>query len=340
MTKVLFVGDSRKMKGGISSVMKTIEASYIWKKYQCYWLETQVNDSTLKKLLYLFGGIVKSIFRVPFYDVVFFQTSTGTAQKSLLPIFLYSLLWRKKIIIELHVGNQLRNFQDDKLFRFWCNKSDKVVVLGKTWMEYVPIDDKTKVTYLYNPSPDVENQVKHEKYFLFAAYLDIIYKAYDTLIEGWSIFAKSHPEWKLVVCGSGEIDNLKRIINECDVEDSVVLPGWVSGDVRLKYFKEAYAYVMTSKMEGLPMSILESMAYGVPVITTPVGCLPEFLEHDKSALIFDFKDAEGLAVQMERIVKDTDKRMMLVQNAHELCKNNFVKERFTERLEQIINDTI
>ena len=97
---------------------------------------------------------------------------------------------------------------------------------------------------------------------------------------------------------------------------------------------------MTSKMEGLPMSILESMAYGVPVITTPVGCLPEFLEHDKSALIFDFKDAEGLAVQMERIVKDTDKRMMLVQNAHELCKNNFVKERFTERLEQIINDTI
>ena len=201
MTKVLFVGDSRKMKGGISSVMKTIEASYIWKKYQCYWLETQVNDSTLKKLLYLFGGIVKSIFRVPFYDVVFFQTSTGTAQKSLLPIFLYSLLWRKKIIIELHVGNQLRNFQDDKLFRFWCNKSDKVVVLGKTWMEYVPIDDKTKVTYLYNPSPDVENQVKHEKYFLFAAYLDIIYKAYDTLIEGWSISQRAtlNGNWLFVV---------------------------------------------------------------------------------------------------------------------------------------------
>lgn len=54
--KVLFVGDSRKMRGGVSTVIKTIEKSSIWEKYNCNWLETQINATKIIKFWYLIKG--------------------------------------------------------------------------------------------------------------------------------------------------------------------------------------------------------------------------------------------------------------------------------------------
>lgn len=57
--KVLFVGDSRKMRGGVSTVIKTIEKSSIWEKYNCNWLETQINATKIIKVLVSHKRILK-----------------------------------------------------------------------------------------------------------------------------------------------------------------------------------------------------------------------------------------------------------------------------------------
>jgi glycosyltransferase involved in cell wall biosynthesis len=334
MLKVLIVGDSRKMKGGVSSVIKSMENSYLWEKYHCYWVECQINSTNLMKLIYLIKGIIVGFFQTPFYDIINFQT-TPAGLRRLYPLFFWSVLLRKKIIIHLHVGNQLKYFQNDKLFIWCCYHASLVLTLGKSWMKYLPVNDGNKVDYLYNPSIPTETPSGSEKYFLFAAFLDIVYKGYDTLIEGFAKFSKDYPDWKLVVCGTGEIDNIKRIIKKCNVEDKVELPGWVEGEIKANYFQNAYAYVMTSLMEGLPMSILESMSYGKPIISTPVGCLPEFLEDKKSVLFFNFHDSEGLARRMRELIENKELYDQLIENGHRIINEQFTKDIFLEKLDRI-----
>lgn len=84
--KVVFIGDSRKMKGGVSSVMKILETSSLWGKYHCKWIETQINSpNKFHKILYLFQGIIKGIFIIPQFNIVHFQTTPGKGMKTLFP---------------------------------------------------------------------------------------------------------------------------------------------------------------------------------------------------------------------------------------------------------------
>lgn len=334
--RVIVIGDSRKMKGGVSSVIKTVERTHLWEKYHYYWLECQINASLTKKLIYLFCGIIKGVWKIPQYDIAHFHTTPGNGIRVQLPLILYAMMWRKKIILHLHVGNQLKRYMDDRIFRYCCNHADRIVTLGKTWMQYVPVKNSNKVTYLYNPSANVHKQEQAGKYFLFAAYLDSeLNKGYDTLIQAWGLVAPDYPDWKLVVCGSGETELLQRFIEEAGVHDSVETPGWVEGSVIEKYFREAYAYIMASRNEGMPMTVLEAIANSVPVIATPVGCLPEFLQDRESVLFFDFGDAKGLAQRMSELIKDISLREHITENAGNIIQSTMVVEEHIKRLEEI-----
>ena len=170
--KVLFVGDSRKMKGGVSTVMKTLEKSAFWQQYNCDWIETQVNSrSKLVKVLYLLKGILRSIYVLPRYDVIHFQTTPGPGMMTLFPIFLYTQLWRRKSVVQLHMGNQIKRYVNGYPFRFWAKYADSFIFLGKTWeYEIRPfLPQNVKSFHLYNPVSMHEKQEKCDKYFLYAA---------------------------------------------------------------------------------------------------------------------------------------------------------------------------
>ena len=91
MKKVLIVGDSRKMKGGVSTVIKSMEANPIWKKYNCYWLQCQINKGILWKVMYLAMGLLNSLFRVPLYDIVHFLSMLKLIHLMLLSVILMSM---------------------------------------------------------------------------------------------------------------------------------------------------------------------------------------------------------------------------------------------------------
>lgn len=334
MKRVLVVGDSRKMKGGVSTVIKSMETTSLWDKYECRWIQCQINSTKLHKLVYLIRGVFICMFVMPRYDIVHFMTTPGSGMLVQLPMFLYSLLLRKKKILHLHVGNQLKDYYDDKILRFCVEHSELVLTLGKTWCEYVPVPIKWggRVDYLYNPSPAPMVQKTWKKYFLFAAWFDLN-KGYDTLLEGFAKVIKKYPEWRLVMCGVGNVEEVLYYIKKNRVENNVDLPGWVDGDEKERYFKEAYAYCMTSLKEGLPMTVLESMAYGVPVISTRVGCLPEFLKDKRNVMFFNFRDSDGLAKVMMELIENQDLRIDVAKNANEIIADEFQLDVFVKRLD-------
>lgn len=337
--KVLFIGDSRRMKGGVSTVMKTLEESPLWEKYHCSWIETQINSSSkLYKILYLLKGLTKGIFTIPKYNIIHFQTTPGKGMVTLFPFFLYTLLWRKKILVQLHMGNQIESHINDLSFKFWTKHSSQILFLGRTWEEKIKpyLPEQVKTDFIYNPVPIQLKQTNYDKYFLYTAYFNEN-KGCDIFLKAFAEIIDHYPDWKLIMCGTGETKLVKKWIKECKLEGKVEMPGWIEGKQKHILFTHAGAYCMTSYQEGLPMSVLEAISYGVPVISTPVGCLPEILQHEHSALFFDFGNSKELAICMERIINDYNLRKKLSDEGYNIANNYFSTNKVIQKLETIYN---
>ena len=338
---VLYVGDSFKMKGGVSAVIKTIASTFIWKRYRCGWLECQINDARWKKWAYLIRALFRGIGCIPRYDIIHFHSAVGNSLKVQFPFLLYALAWRKKVIVQFHVGNQLHDASGDRLFRFFCKHADLVLTLSDALRNCIP-DYEThpeKVGFLYNPAPEPVEKTVAEPYFLMAAYLTPDRnKGCDTVLAAFADFHRLHPEWELVICGSGDMAGLKALIEENGLMDSVRTPGWVTGPEKDRFFRNAWAYCMASRREGLPVSILESMSAGLPIITTPVGAIPEILTDGESALFFKPGDKDGLAGQMCRLAEDPDLGKRLAANAQAVVRDRLSLPRFAEKLDAIYLD--
>ncbi len=335
--KVLFIGDSRKMRGGVSTVIKTIEKSSIWEKYNCVWLETQINANKIVKLWYLIKGYSKGFYMIPKYDIIHFQTEPRKGTQTLFFLFLYSKFLRKKIVVQYHVGNQLQKCIHLWRFKFWLKHADKSLFLGDTWKRQMQslIPNINNADYLYNPVPLQNKQDVPNRYFLFAA-LFRANKGCDILIKAFAKIAHKYPDWKIILCGSGDYKpQIDKLIRDYNLFQQVELPGWIQGDEKRKYYQNAYAYCMCSYQEGLPMSVLEAMSYGVPIITTPVGCLQEFLVDKESALFFDYGNIDALANALESLIENESLRNKIANNGYNLVKKKFDTEIISERLSLI-----
>ncbi len=322
--KVLFVATSRQTMGGITSVLKRYEKMEVWSKYRCAWLETQVNKGLALKLWYMIKAYITMLFIVPRYDIVHFHTVPGRSITMQMPVFLYSLLWKKKTIIHIHVGNQLLEHRNDRMFNYVLRKATKVVVLAevlKTLMKEV-YDVDAEV--LYNPIEEqpLRDKSKIEKRIFFAAYLTLN-KGYDTLLKAFKNVAVKHPDWKLVLAGSGDTENAKRMIAEFNLEENVEMFQWLNKEQMAEQYNKASIYCISSKKEGFPMAFLEAASYGIPIVTTPVGGIVDVIEHEKNCMVFDFDDSEALADQICLLIESPTLYNTISQNLISLTRDKF-----------------
>jgi len=330
---VLIVAPSRSTMGGITSVVKAWMQMPTFRNRKVGWLETQSNRGVLAKIWYLVSSWLKMLFIVPRYDIIHFHSIPGICVLIHMPILLYSRLWRRKIVVHLHVGNQIAAHVDDRMFRHFIAKADKVVVLAKVW-EPVMLRcglPASKVTTIYNPAPPVVEKHLAKKQVLFLAYMTEN-KGYHVLLQAFARVAPKHPEWKLVMAGSGELDNVRKIAGELGILNRTDILGWVSGDDKDRLFRESSVYCMASFMEGFPVSVLEAYSYGLALVTTPVGGLVDVLEDGRNALVFDFGDVDGLASALDRLFSDEELVGTLSAASISLARELFSMEKVDSSL--------
>ena len=265
------------------------------------------------------------LFIVPRYDIVHFHTVPGRSTTMQMPVFLYSLIWRKKTIIHIHVGNQLLGHKNDRMFKYVLNKATKVVVLANILKDLMKEHYNINADVLYNPIGEQEKRDASniEKSIFFAAYLTLN-KGYDTLLKAFKEVTEKHPDWKLILAGSGETENAKRLINELGIEKNVEQHLWLNKEQMSEFYKKVSIYCIASKQEGFPMSFLEAGSYGIPIVTTPVGGLVDIIENEKNCMVFDYGNHTVLAQQICKLIENES-----LQN--EISKNIIlvVKEKFS-----------
>jgi glycosyltransferase involved in cell wall biosynthesis len=123
--------------------------------------------------------------------------------------------------------------------------------------------------------------------------------------------APAAPDLKLVLAGNGELEKARALVRELDLAGHVEIPGWIGPEEKLRRLAEADVFVLPTRHEGLPMAMLEAMSTGLPVITTPVGGIPEVVRDGETGLLVDPGNAAALAEAMARLSADPDLRHRL-----------------------------
>ncbi len=325
---VLVVATSRKTRGGITSVVKAHETGGQWKKYHCRWIETHIDRNPVWKLAYLLKGLFEFVVLLPWCRIVHIHTSEPPSAIRKCLFMALAKLAGKKVIVHFHAfsPDTTINGKYKNVYRYLFSNADVVIVLSQLWKKYVndAFELGGKVCVIYNPCTAEISPLKYDKKkrILYAGTVNAR-KGYKDMIKAFAKIARDYPDWQIVFAGNGEVDKGKSLAVRLGIYRQVVFLGWVSGKEKDKAFKEASIFCLPSYAEGFPMAVLDAWAYGLPVITTPVGGIPDVAEDGVNMFLFNPGDVDVLADKMKEMMSDGVLRNKIARNSLELAKTKF-----------------
>lgn len=159
-------------------------------------------------------------------------------------------------------------------------------------------------------------------------------KDYITLIEAMEILSADVDNFELSILGDGPLkSSLLNFISNKLINKHIKIIGNV--DNVNEWLEQSTFFVMSSITEGQPMSLLEAMAIGLPIVATKVGGIPETVEDGKEALLVNCKDPHLLAEAILLLINNIDFAQKLGKNASMRVISDYSIESVCERLESL-----
>jgi glycosyltransferase involved in cell wall biosynthesis len=169
----------------------------------------------------------------------------------------------------------------------------------------------------------------------------VAWKGVDGIIKATAILKKKVPDIKFVIAGEGpEMENLKVLAKDLDVENQVKFLGRVSRAETWQLRKNSEVYVLNSTYEGLPHTVLTSFAAEIPTVATNVSGTNEAIYHEETGLLVAPVNPEELAHAIERLFNDKALCQKLVQNGKRLLKEKFSWEAHIEELDRFFQSVV
>lgn len=196
---------------------------------------------------------------------------------------------------------------------------DKLIVLTEEdknkWLKKEKIKD---IKSIPNPLPFYPEKISTCKNKTIISVGRLVeQKGYNDLIEVWSKLFQKYPEWKLEIYGDGPLrKELQEKIDTLGMDSSLLLKG-ADKNIMERYL-ESSIYVMTSKYEGMPMVLLETMACGLPVVSFDCPCGPkDIIKDGEDGFLIRNRDLDEMAKKLEFLIKNENQRKIMGKKAHE-----------------------
>lgn len=211
---------------------------------------------------------------------------------------------KEPIIFTVH-GTRLFEKNPGKSFGFWLEKIiltkikyDLVISVTQAFKKFKNINRNMKV---------IENGIDYKKFENIkvkkASYPKILWvgrfdkvKRVDNLIRVMEQVIERVPKVRLMLVGYGyEEGNLKRLAKRLNLNKHVGFVGKKTGADLIHEYKSSHLFVLPSSSEGQPMTLLEAMACGLPIIATKTGGIPEIIKDGVNGLLVTPSDNNALA---------------------------------------------
>ncbi|MCA9924245.1 MAG: glycosyltransferase [Anaerolineales bacterium] len=208
-------------------------------------------------------------------------------------------------------------------------------VVPKTHIIHCGIDINS-----YQPAPTPPNQSTFEIINIGSLQP---YKGQQYLIQACAILRDQGIPFRCRIIGEGEKRAaLTKLITDLDLTEQVVLLGAQTQDAVMALLPTAHCYVQPSvitpqgKMEGIPVSIMEAFASGLPVIATELSGVPELVQPDKTGYLVPPEDAEALAKQLIYIYQNPGDAIAKAKRGRALVAQSFELKQNVEQLSDLL----
>lgn len=286
----------------------------------------------------------KAISRLPFYvkallrlmqklksdhsiEIVHIHTaSNGSFYRKSIAL-LIAKIYGKKTVMHIH-GGGFKEFYNSSLLktvliRPILSTVDQVICLSDEWFDFFSNQLQLKNTVvLTNPIALPRIHAKAIK----SNQIELIY--FGAVVESKGIFDlinylptnRHFIEGKILlhVCGEGDLEKLRSIVKLHRLENNIFIHGWVSGSSKFDLFHQADIFILPSYAEGLPMSILEAMSFGKPIIATKVGGIPSLVHPEYNGWLYAPNNIHELTLILDNLFSNLAQIDVFGQHSRQL----------------------
>lgn len=332
-------------RGGIGSVVAILRDNGLFDRNRIEYLATHREGSAAQKMAMAASTWRKCMARLIMGRVSCLHVhlaSRASFWRKLFFVFPAYLL-RIPVILHLH-GGEFHIFygRECGVMAKWCvrtvfQQSSAVVVLSGSWARW--INDTfagVNAVVIHNPVtvPPESQAARDCEAVLFLGRLGKG-KGVFVLLEATSRLAAAGSPVKLWLGGDGSIDTCRKHASDLGIADRVEFLGWVSGEHKARLLGTAGVYCLPSFNEGLPISLLEAMAIGMPVVTTPVGGIPEVVSDGVEGYLVAPGDAEALAAKLAELIGDPDRAKQMGSLGRRKVLDKFAAEVIVPKIEAL-----
>lgn len=312
LPRVLMIGTSPLTQGGISTVVREMLASPLARRCHLKYISTHCDGGLVRKVVASLLGAtrvwVALLLQRPSLLHVHMSSRASFWRKLITTAPAYLL--RVPVLIHLH-GSEFREFYGGECGRVGrrlvatiMKRSARVVALSQGWKDWLDTQFPTAQTVVIPnsvtfPAPLGQSH-RGDAVLLFMGRIGERKGAYDLLRAVAQLGARAP---KLVLAGDGDIARARALAEELGVSALVETPGWIGFNDKERLLREASIYVLPSYNEGLPLSVLEAMSYGLPVVTTPVGGIPDAVTDGREGFLVAPGDVSMLALRLRELLE-------------------------------------
>lgn len=347
--KVLMVGVDDKTKGGMWSVAKSyLQNDLYQERVNLRYVMTATIGPSAKKILFFAVGFLKILMLLVTqkWDIVHIHMAERGSVYRKLMIARLANAFQCKVVLHLH-GAEFEPWYNGlsasrkKHVRRGLNSVDCVLLLGEYWRPFISslVEQKQKIKVLYNavPVPAMNRYQINAENLLFLGEVGVRKGVYDILDALGMIDEQLDDRCQLLIYGPNPDKDIAERIEKRKLQHRVRYMGWVDPSQFDQLFSGIAVNVLPSYHEGLPMTILETMAYGIPNISTDVAAIPEVVNQENGILIQP-GDIKGLAEAILCLLQDQDIRKVKSENAYQMLKGVFSIERHMQDVINIYED--
>ncbi len=256
------------------------------------------------------------------------------------PIILHIHGYRNREVngfVKYNIQNSLVKLDYDKIISVDDSSAKKIIELGvsKEKISVIPCGVDIK------KFRSARNKIKRKcKVFLFVGRLEHV-KNVGLLLEALKQLKNEKLTYDLWIVGTGSLE--KELKEYCKINklNNVKFFGEILHEKLPGIYQKADFFILPSKSEGHPLTLLEGMACGLPLIVSDILNLREIINKSKSGLIFKNGNLEDLKKEMKKLISANKKEIdILKKNGRKYVENNFSWENTEEKIEKIYEQTI
>jgi len=344
-THIVMVGTDPLSHGGIASVLSTWRTGGLFERWPISYVVTHRDGRRREKLATAARALAA------------FATLALRHGRGVLHVHAASRwsFWRKTaymaaallagwpVIFHLHGGGFARFVTEEcgplarRAVRFFLDRATAIVVVSERWAGWMHgITTNPRIVCVPNPvalAPPSERS-REPGLVAFAGRCREGKGVFD-LLDAVSELAPRHPALRLEFAGDGDLGRLVERAAALGIDERVRLRGWIGARERDDLLARAAVFVLPSHAEALPVSLLEAMAAGCPVVASRVGGIPDLVQDGVNGLLVPPRDPEALAHALRTVLDDADLAARLGREARATVAERYTLERALERLEQV-----